>query len=48
MIAVWRVLVWRDTRGDRDILIAAGALRIGLGNHLTIATVAPAFLVYVL
>ncbi len=47
MFAVWRVLVWRDGRADRDLLLAVGALSFGLGNHLTIAVVAPAFLVFV-
>ena len=43
----WK-MAWRDSRKDRDILTAAAALSIGLGNHLTIATVAPAFIVFVL
>lgn len=46
--AVWRVLAWRDTRLDRDLLAAVALLALGLGNHLTIATVAPAFLIYAL
>ena len=48
MFAIWRILVWRDRRSDRDLLLAVAALSLGLGNHLTIAVVAPAFLLYVL
>lgn len=47
MFAIWRILVWRDGRRDRDLLMAVAALSFGLGNHLTIAVVAPAFLVFV-
>lgn len=46
--ALWRVLVWRDTRRTRDLLAVVALLSLGLGNHLTIATVAPAFLVFAL
>jgi hypothetical protein len=46
--ATWRVLVWRDTRRLRDLLSAVALLAVGLGNHLTIATVAPAFVCFVL
>ena len=46
--AVWRVLVWRDSRRDRDVLTAVALLSLGLGNHLTIAAVAPAFIAFVL
>jgi hypothetical protein len=47
MFAIWRILVWRDGRQDRDLLLAVAALSFGLGNHLTIAVVAPAFLAFV-
>lgn len=48
MFAIWRALAWRDTRADRDLFLSIGALSLGLGNHLTIAVVAPAFLLYAL
>jgi hypothetical protein len=48
MFAIWRVLAWRDTRSTRDLLLAVAALSLGLGNHLTIAVVAPAFVAFVL
>jgi hypothetical protein len=48
MVAMWRVLAWRQTRRDRDLLLAVGSLSLGLGNHLTIAVVAPAFVLYAL
>jgi hypothetical protein len=46
--ALWRVLVWRDTRQTRDLLIPVALLAAGLGNHLTIAMVAPAFVAFAL
>ncbi len=46
--ALWRVLAWSRTRRDRDLLTSIGLLSLGLGNHLTIATVAPAFVLFVL
>jgi transmembrane protein TMEM260 (protein O-mannosyltransferase) len=48
MFAIWRILAWRDTREERDLLLAVAALSLGVGNHLTIAVVAPAFVAYVL
>jgi hypothetical protein len=48
MFAIWRVIVWRDEKKDRDLLLAVAALSLGLGNHLSIAVVAPAFVAYVL
>ena len=45
--AVWRVLVWRESQRDRDLLTAVALLSLGLGNHLTIAAVAPAFIAFV-
>jgi hypothetical protein len=46
--AIWRVLVWRDSRKTRDLLVVVALLSLGLGNHLTIATVAPAFVAFAL
>jgi hypothetical protein len=48
MSATWRVIAWRETRLDRDLFVAIATLSVGLGNHLTIAAVAPAFVAYVL
>jgi hypothetical protein len=48
MSAIWRVIAWRETRLDRDLFFAIATLSVGLGNYLTIAAVAPAFVAYVL
>jgi hypothetical protein len=41
------LLEWRATRRDRWIIGATAIAALGLGNHLTIVMVAPAFLLFV-
>jgi 4-amino-4-deoxy-L-arabinose transferase-like glycosyltransferase len=46
--ALWFLLRWADDRRPRDLLLAVAVVALALGNHLTIAMMAPAFVLFVL
>ena len=39
---------WQATRRDRDLYVVVGVFALSLGNHLTVATIVPGLLAYVL
>lgn len=39
---------WASTQRDRDLYLTVGVFALSLGNHLTVATIAPALLLFVL
>ena len=45
-LLLWLLILWEQTSRDGLLLLAAFVLGLGLGNHLTLVFVAPAFLVW--
>lgn len=46
-LIVWLAVRWGETGRDRDLYLTAGVASLALGNHLTIAMLAPALVAYV-
>jgi len=46
-LIVWLAVRWGESGRDRDLYLTAGAASLALGNHLTIAMLAPALVAYV-
>jgi len=45
-LLLWLLVRWREEKRDRELWLAAFALGLALGNHLTILFLAPAALIY--
>jgi hypothetical protein len=45
---VFFLVRWADERRTRDLLLAVAAVALAVGNHLTILTLVPAFVIFVL